>query len=174
MRKYDIQVERIRKAYLYLPGNAVNNFCGKPLRLEEVPHLSAAFSYQYTTAVALRYKSVKPQHFSIDEISNPANLALANKVHLARQLESNQQETQLKLEMNDGRELMESCKVPKGDIDANPMSRDEFITKFMRNAAYSERISCEKASQLLELLENIEQLETMDEVIALLTPETCI
>lgn len=167
--KHDIQIDQIREASLFMPANSVNNFCGKPLRLEEFPHCAAAFSYQYTTAVALRNKSVAPEHFSAAALADPQTLALADKIRLVQWIQSDQKQISLKLDMTDGRELMESSTAPKGDMDANPMTRDEFIAKFMSNVAYSRKISTARARQLLDLLGNLEQLSTLDEVVALLT-----
>ena len=168
-RKHTVQTDQIREASLLLPGSAIDNFCGKPLQFDEFPHCAAAFSYQYTTAVALRYKNVAPAHFSATALADPETMALARKIRLVQWPQTSQRGTGLKLEMTDGRELIETCGVPRGDLDANPMSRAELIEKFMTNVDYSGKISAAQAKNLLDLLENLEQLDTLDRVIDLLT-----
>ncbi len=72
--------------------------------------------------------------------------------------------------MKDGRELSEFTDAPKGDTFRNPMSRDEIIAKYFANVEFSKTITTDKARQLLDLLENLEEVDNVRRVAELLVP----
>jgi 2-methylcitrate dehydratase PrpD len=150
-----------------MSSGSLKNFCGKPWEIGQFPHGDAAFSYLYTVAVALLNKSVKPGHFSPEAIQDPQIKGIVQKIKMMEWPENGMTGTGLKVIMTDGTEIMETCRIAKGD-PANPMSREELMTKFMGNVNYSQKISEAQAKDLLALLENLEELDNMDEIIRLL------
>ena len=70
--------------------------------------------------------------------------------------------------MKDGREFSEFADNPKGTPITNPMSEDEIKDKFRANVKFSKTVSGNNAENVLKLLENLEELDTVQKVVKLL------
>jgi 2-methylcitrate dehydratase PrpD len=170
IRKHDIRVEDIEEAVIYLPAPEMQAFMGQPFKIGEVPHANAAFSCRYTTACALLRGSVTPEHFSEESIRDPRIAALDKKIKVAELPGAKDFSARLVLKMKDGRELAEFTDAPWGDALKNPMTREDIIEKFYGNIAHSKTITEDKARQLLDLLENLEEVDDVRRVAGLLVP----
>jgi 2-methylcitrate dehydratase PrpD len=69
--------------------------------------------------------------------------------------------------MKDGRELTEAIKLARGD-PGNPLSKDDILAKFWTNVEFCGRISTKKAQDFLNLVENLEELDSVRKLIPLL------
>lgn len=172
VRKHDIKAEDIDEVVLYIPRGGLDAFYGQPLRIGDFPQANAAFSCQYAVANALLRGSVKPEHFSEESIRDPQINALIKKIELAELPDAPILSAKLAVKMKDGRELSEFNDSPKGDPVRNPMSKDEIIDKFMANVDFSRTVSRDSAPKVLELLENLEELDSVSKIVELLVPHS--
>jgi 2-methylcitrate dehydratase PrpD len=170
IRNYDVKVQDIEEAVIYLPETEARAFMGQSFSIGDFPHADAAFSCRYTTATALLKGCVKPEHFSEESIREPETLALAHMIQVAEMPGARELSARLVLKMKDGRELAEFTDAPWGDAKNNPMTREDIINKYYVNIAYSKTITMDKARRLLDLLVNLEKAENVSNIIGLLSP----
>ena len=170
VKKHDIKAEDIVEVTIYIPPGGVGGFLEQPFRIGDFPHACAIFSYQYNVANALLRKSVKPEHFSEESIRDPQINALIKKIKLAELPGEPTLKAKLTVKMKEGRELSEFNDSPKGDPATNPMPKDEIIDKFMANVDFSRTVSRDNARKVLELLENLEELDSVNKIVELLVP----
>ena len=118
-------------------------------------------------AVALLYGSVKPEHFTEQAIRDPKITDFIKKIKLTAIPDVEFEAAQLRLIMNDGREFVESQKIARGD-PLNPISKDDILAKFWTNVEFNGRISKEKATKFLQIVENLEEVDSVGRLIPLL------
>jgi 2-methylcitrate dehydratase PrpD len=169
--RYEIKAEDIQKVSLFMPRWNLDNFCGKPLNFGLFPHADAAFSYQYTVAVALMYGSVRPRHFQAEVITDPATLDFVKRVRLLPWPDEEKQDIGIKIELRDGREFFEISRDAKGDFIDNPMSNEEFYDKFWDNVEYSQKIPKANTEILLSRLQNLEKKNNIVDLIGYLVAD---
>jgi 2-methylcitrate dehydratase PrpD len=167
VRKYDIKAEDIRQAVLYVSAGAREHKCGHPFEIGAFPHVNAIFSFEYTLATALLKKSVKPEHFTEQAIGDPEVADFIKKIKLEVHPDVALENARLKLTMKDGRELTGSQEIARGDPQ-NPISRDDILAKFWTNVEFCGRITREKAQTFLDMVANLEELDSVSRLIPLL------
>jgi 2-methylcitrate dehydratase PrpD len=119
-------------------------------------------------ANALLRKSVKPEHFSAEAISDPQIKALISKMSLEELPGAIFQSAELKIIMKDGKQFSEFTDSPKGNSVNNPISKDEIISKFWANVEFSQTVTRKNADRLLKLLGNLEELDQVNRIVELL------
>jgi 2-methylcitrate dehydratase PrpD len=167
-RKHDIKAENIEKVILYLCRKGLDIFMAQPFRIGEFPHGNAAFNCQYTVANALLRGSSKPEHFSEDAIRDPQVNALISKIRLAELPGGPFLSARLEVKMKDGQVFSEFTDTPKGDQQKNPLSKEEIEDKFRANIEFSKVVTRDNGEKVLELLENLEKLNSIKKIIKLL------
>ena len=70
--------------------------------------------------------------------------------------------------LNDGSRFTEWQEYAKGDPLHKPMSNDDIVAKFWTNVEFSGKISKQKASKLLETLQNLDKLDSVRELVPLM------
>jgi 2-methylcitrate dehydratase PrpD len=170
LQQHDIKAEDIVEVTIYIPAGGVGGFLEQPFKIGDFPHTCAIFSYQYTVANALLRKSVKPEHFSEASIRDPQVNALIKKIKLAELPGVPTLSAKLTVKMKDRREFSEFNDSPKGDPVRNPMPKDEIVDKFRANVDFSQTVSRDNAQKVLELLENLEELDSVNKIVELLVP----
>jgi 2-methylcitrate dehydratase PrpD len=168
VKKHNIQAQDIKEAILHVFSGGFHGFGGQRFIIGDYPYANAAFNFRYNVANALLRKSVRTEHFSEESIRDPQLHTLISKINLVELPRAGFQSSKLKLIMKDGRELSESCDVPKGDPLRNPLSKDEIIAKFWENVEYSKTVTAQNANKLLKLLGELEELDSVDKIIELL------
>jgi 2-methylcitrate dehydratase PrpD len=169
IKKYGIQAEDIKEATLYISAGGLAHLCGHPFIIGEFPHAAAIFSSQYTVATALLYNSVRPEHFTETAIRDARVNDMIKKIKLAEWPGAELHAARLSVNLKDGRTLTEECEVVRGD-PTNPLSEEEIVAKFRNNVEFSGTITAEKAEKLLDLLERVEDLDSVSRVVSLLVP----
>ncbi|MFC1933487.1 MmgE/PrpD family protein [Chloroflexota bacterium] len=168
--KHAIDPEEIEEVTIY----AINPLpipagLEKPFGIGSFPHCRAIYSYQYTVANALLRKSVKPEHFVDEAISDPKVNALISKTKVEiRELPGKERGAEIKVRMKDGRELSEFNENERGDTLMDPLSKEEIIAKFRANVAFSQTVTKENAEKVLGLLEKLEELDNLNKLVKLL------
>jgi len=112
-------------------------------------------------------KSVKPEHFTESAIRSPETAAFIKRIKLEKSDDVEFESARLKLIMKDGRELIESQEIARGD-PLNPISKDDILAKFWTNVEFSGKITREKATEFLKTVENLEELDSVRRLIPLL------
>jgi 2-methylcitrate dehydratase PrpD len=161
----DIQEIRIKVAPMHL-----NSPLNQPFVLGDFPQGSASFSYRYAVANALLRKSSKPEHYTEEYIRMPEVARLVQKVRDISALGTSERidSAEVRVKLNDGRELSAGVKAPKGNPLFRPMSQDEIIQKFWDNVSFSKTVSNQNAGKALEMINRLEEIKDTRELVALL------
>jgi 2-methylcitrate dehydratase len=112
-------------------------------------------------------KDVKPEHFTEESIRDPKVHDFMKLIQLAELPGADLYTTRLEVKMKDGKLLSESTQAPKGD-PKNPMSKQNILDKFWYNIEFSRTVSKKNAQKLLDLIENLEGLDSVKEIVELL------
>ncbi|MBN1177120.1 MAG: MmgE/PrpD family protein [Dehalococcoidales bacterium] len=171
MKKHNIKADDVKSVNLELAQGSIDHKCGEPFVIGEFPHGNAAFSYPYAVGTAFVHGSVKPEHFTEDAIRDPRTAIFMQKIKLTPSAYVRFEAAKVTVTHNDGRQFTESCDPAKGDPRVNPMSKDEIIAKYWTNVDFCGRISREKATELLQTLQNLEKLDNIRQLIPLLVAE---
>jgi 2-methylcitrate dehydratase PrpD len=167
--QYDIKTDDIAEVIHYVPKEELELFCAQPFKIGDFSHGNAAFSYQYTVANALLRGSSKPEHFSEEAIRDPKVNALMRKIKFEELPGGGMlSATKLEVRMKDGQRFSEFTDTPKGDPVRNPMSRDEIKDKFRANAEFTRIVTRDNAEKVLELLDNLEEIDSVKQIVELL------
>jgi 2-methylcitrate dehydratase PrpD len=167
-RQHNIKADDIEEVTLYLCQKGLDIFMSQPFRIGEFPHGNAAFNCRYTVACGLLRGDVKPEHFSEEAIRDPQLNALITKIRLAELPGAPFLSAKLEVRMKDGRTFSEFTDTPKGDQQNNPLSTDEIKDKFRANIDFSQTVSRDNAEKVLELLANLEELDSVNKIVKLL------
>ncbi len=169
IKKYDIKADDIREVELELAQGGIDHKCGEPFTAGEFPHASAAFSYQYVIATAFLHGCVKPEHFTEKAIRDPRIMDFTRKIKLTAVDDVRFEAARVNVTLNDGQIFTESQEYARGDPQHNPMSQDEIIAKYWTNVEFTNKISKQKAKELLETLQNLDKLDSVRNLIPLMT-----
>ena len=170
VHQHGIKAPDIKEVNLFVAAGGLDHICGHPFRIGSFPHGNAAFSFQYVVATALMKGSVRPEHFTGESIRDPGIKAFIKKIKLAEWPGVDLHSTRIQVIMNDGREFTASCEVARGDPLKNPVSKDEIIAKFWTNVDFSQAVTRRKAQALLDRLEKLEELDSVNRIVSLLVP----
>lgn len=168
--KHDIEPKDVEAVTVIIPEESYPPIIREPFTMGVVPHVDAIFSLPYTVACALLRRGVRVEHFTDEAMSDPMIAEMTNKVKIAVQEFPNEVflASTVKVRMKDGRELSAHVNVPKGNEIDNPLTREEKRNKFRGNAHFSKKVSVENCEKALRLLENLEEIEDVREIVALL------
>jgi 2-methylcitrate dehydratase PrpD len=169
VRKHGFLADDIKEVVLDLAPGGIDHKCGQPFVTGEFPHGNAIFSYQYTVAAAFLNRCLKPEHFTESAIRDPRIAEFIPRIKFNAMDDVDFEKAYVNVTLNDGRKLTENVTKVKGNPQDNPMSPDEIITKFWTNVEFTGKISQQKASKLLETLQNLDKLDSARTLIPLLT-----
>ncbi len=169
LRLYRPDPSSVRRVICRVPRHAGTGFLAQPWTIGEFPQGNALFSFRYTVATALLRGSVKPAHFT-EEAIRAADVNEFIKMIEVESSSSSDSPWALTVVTEDGRAYSAEVRVPKGDIPGNPLSREELLAKFRDNLSFAGKHSPSAAERLLALLDNLEMLETGEEIVRLLVP----
>jgi len=168
MKKHGFTAEDIGDVNLDLNQGGIDHICGHPLKLGDFPHGNAAFSYQYAVGTALLNGCVKPEHFTEKAIRDPRIHEFIKKIRLTPASDVAFEMARVTITLNDGRSFTEATDTVKGNPMLNPMTKDDILAKFWTNVEFCGMISREKASGFLDMVENIEALDSLRKLTPLL------
>jgi len=168
VKKHNIKPDDIESVNLDLAQGGIDHVCGHPFKIGAFPHGNAAFSYEYATATAFLFGSVRPEHFTEKAIRNPQVTDFIKKIKLTPAKDVEFEKARMTVTLKDRRKLTETCTRVKGDPLDNPMTHEEIIEKFWVNVEFSKKISRKKASELLEKLLKLEKADSVRNLIPLL------
>lgn len=164
----DFKPDDIDAVVLYVPKRDIGAFIGQPFRIGGFPHGSAAFNFRYLVACALVRGSVEPGHFTEESIRDPEVGSLAERIALAELVEAPRLTARVEVRLKSGATLVEAVDVPTGDPIEKPLSRSDIVDKFRANVEFSGTVSRDNSERALELLERLEELDTVEKIVELL------
>jgi 2-methylcitrate dehydratase PrpD len=166
-RDHDIILDDIKKVTICASRGALNDVLGQPFKIGDFPHASAGFSLQYNVASVFLRGSSRPEHFTETAIRDPLITDFIHKIKMAELTEGSMESARIKVMLKDGREYDEYTPVAKGD-PRNPISRQELLAKYYMNVDYSRTISRENAAKALNMIEDLENLDSIRKLTELL------
>jgi len=167
IRKSGVTADDIDTVNLDLAQGGIDHICGSPLKLGSFPHANAAFSYRYAVATAFLFGCVKPEHFTEEAIRNPQVAEFMKKIKLTPSPYVKFEAARVTVILKDGRDFTESCDIARGN-PLNPLSKEEIIDKFWTNVDFCGRLPKQNATELLQMLDNLEKLDSVRKLIPLL------
>jgi 2-methylcitrate dehydratase PrpD len=168
IKKYDFKTDDIASVNLEVAPGGIDHIVGHPFKIGPFPHGNAAFSYEYTVATAFYFGSVKPEHMTESAIRNPQITEFIKKIKLTAVNDVEFEKARMIVTLKDGRKFTETVTKVKGDPQTNPMTHDEIIAKFWVNVEFSKKINKKKATQLVEILINLEKVTSVRKLIPLM------
>ena len=144
----------------------------RPVEVKRHPRnqVNAQFSLFYEIACGLVRGRVLPESFTEEAIKDAEIARLSDLItwEINPEFEAvypTKYPARVTVTMEDGSTYVGEVEYPKGDPEY-PATREEVVTKFRNNAANT--IGSVKAERIIELVDKIETLETIDELIACL------
>jgi 2-methylcitrate dehydratase len=162
-------VEDIQEVHIKTLQTAVNIMAGDAEKWHPANRETADHSMPYTAAVALRYGTVEPRHFSPEYWSDPQLLALVQKVKVSVSEEANRRAPEAMLSTvevvnSSGQRFAAEVAYHRGHYK-NPMSDQEIEAKF--RALAQDSLTSRQVDALLDRLWNLEQVTDIGEVISM-------
>ncbi|HEY4576269.1 MAG TPA: MmgE/PrpD family protein [Yaniella sp.] len=165
----DEAFNHIDQVIVHVTPRTAQGFVGNSFSVGTCPEVSAAFSIHYTTAAALVYGTVRPEHMTLDAMQDPRIQAMLERIVIRGTLDPTEVLTaEVEINLHDGQRLMQRVDAPRGDIYHSPLSEAEILEKFHQNVAYSQRMSTTAAQELLEQIQKLAELPSMTELLDLL------
>jgi 2-methylcitrate dehydratase len=165
MGQNNFHVDEIEEVVIHVPyGQTANFYYAKPFVIRDFPQGDAAFSYIYTVATALVNKSVGLQNFTEEAIRDPRIKSIIEKIKMVERPEGAELGIQVDLRLTNGRQFSEYKSEPR-DWATKPTPRGQIIAKFLQQVAFSKTISRKKAESVLELLQDLERLESVGKLL---------
>ncbi|NTU88939.1 MAG: MmgE/PrpD family protein [Actinobacteria bacterium] len=165
----DVNLDDIEAIVIHATPRTCAGFVGQPFEIGPIPQVSGAFSIRFTAANAILRGTVRPEHYALEMMEEPAMQMLLDKIDLVPTLDANQYQTsEVEIKMKDGTVFFSRCDVPKGEIYKSPMSSQEIIDKFYANVEFSGAIKRGAADKVLEIVNGLETAENLDSMFALL------
>jgi 2-methylcitrate dehydratase PrpD len=167
IRNHDIAGDDIEKVIIYASPGVLKDVLGQPFVIGDFPHACAGFSLQYNVASVLLRGSSLPEHFTEEAIRDPAISDFVKKITMAELTQGNMESGRVKVIMKDGREFDDFTDIARGD-PRKPISREELLAKYWTNIEFSRTISRENAEAVIDIVEDLENLDSVRKLVNLL------
>jgi len=132
----------------------------------EVPN----FNLRFDLALALVMGAVIPQYFEEKYQNDPEIVRVATEV-IDVEYSPDMKDlfsADVKILMKDGSFVSKFIGHPKGTLNADPLTREEFLNKYYTNMEYSGMVTRERADEILEAIEHFEDIEDINDFVALM------
>lgn len=168
--RHAVRPETIERVLVHVTSRTKQGFVGQPFEVGESPEVSAAFSIRYTTAVGLLYGTVRPEHLTIERISDPLVTEMIARIELIDSLPPNETLTaEVEILLRSGERYRHRTDAPKGDIHHNPMSAEDVAEKFFANVDFGGSIAVEQARDIAAMIAELERIDDVGSLTKLLT-----
>lgn len=167
--KHTIDPDKVDKIIVSVPTSQVKGFVGKPFIPGKTPQVDGVFSIIYTVANTLLRKRVRPEDFTHEAIFDSQIQTLINKIELTDKYQESKPVYEVTVFLSEGEVLKgHATAFPKGEIFENPQTREQIKEKFRLNASFSNMVSDKNAEEAMAMIENLENLDNVRDLIALL------
>jgi 2-methylcitrate dehydratase len=135
---------------------------GRPFEPGRSPQASAQFNLQYAIASLMVRGPLMLEHYEDGAVLHDGVLGFLRRVHVVEDPSIDTEfRSRLSISLRGGSRVEVECGPPRGHPE-NPMSRDEVIEKFMRNARRSSRPLDDGTAK--EVVGRVLRMESMGDV----------
>jgi 2-methylcitrate dehydratase PrpD len=164
----DIKAEDIQEVVIHVPyGHMKSSYYAQPFKIRDFPQVDAAFSYICTVAASLVNKSFGLENFTEESVRDPRVKSVVDKIKMVEQPKGAELGMQVDLCLANGNQFSQYI-AENIEWAKNPTPREQIIEKFRKQVAFSKTISPQKADNVLELVQDLERLESIDELVKLM------
>lgn len=132
----------------------------------EIPN----FNLRFDLALAIVLGAVIPEYFEDKYQNDPEIVRVATElVDIA--YDPNMKDlfsANVEITLKDGTKVSKFIEHPKGTLNADPMTRDEFLNKYFTNMEYSGMVSRKVAEEILEACEHFEDVKDINDFVAMM------
>jgi 2-methylcitrate dehydratase PrpD len=161
----DINADDIEEVTIFVHPGA-SPFLNQPFKMGDSQQ-KALFNYCYGAANVLLRKYPKLEHYTENAIRDPKVIALAGRVKVVP-IQQNATGVELRVKMKDGREFSASRNAPARGMASNRLTRQEILDKFWANIDFSNTVSRKNSEKAINMLENLENVDSVSEIVKLL------
>jgi 2-methylcitrate dehydratase PrpD len=165
-REHDIRFADVAKIEVSIP----------PLRYQRHYHpevktgLRGKFAVNYVVALAFLDGKLEIDTFTDAKVNAPQVQEFLRKVHVIidETIPEPGPYCPVSVELKDGTRFSHTARIAKGHPE-NPMTEEEVLDKFRSNA--KSLLSAERCEELIRAIRNLETMEDLEQLTALLTPD---
>ena len=132
----------------------------------EIPN----FNLRFDLALALVKGGVIPEYFEDSYQNDPEIVRVATEL-IDVAYSSDMKDlfsADVEITLKDGTRLSRFIGHPKGTLNADPMTREEFLDKYFTNMEYSGFVSRTQAEEILDACEHFEDVDNVNDFVALM------
>ncbi|HTY82410.1 MAG TPA: MmgE/PrpD family protein, partial [Dehalococcoidales bacterium] len=169
VRNNEFNAEDIVSANINTAPMHYDSPLNQPWEIGDFPQANGIFSLRYQLASVLVRKNVKIEYLTEPFIRDAAAGALARKITVTGDVPPEQIErSEVTVKMKDGRTMHTEVECARGNALKKPLSKDDIITKFRDNVAFSKTISKTASEKVLDILNHIEEVKDVSALVKLL------
>jgi 2-methylcitrate dehydratase PrpD len=167
---HKIDVEDIDEIIIGVSARQIDGYAATPFKKGDSQQ--AALFYQgYSAANVLLRKGARLEHYTQEAVEDPKIVALCSKVRHVPITHENPLMAELTVKMTNGREYVAAFNHPQSrGYPQFPLTEEELIEKYWHNFDFCGRIPKKNAESVLEMINNLEKVDDVAEMVALLAP----
>jgi 2-methylcitrate dehydratase PrpD len=167
LQEHDINTGDIAEIIIGVAPPQVDSYLNQPFEMGD-SQPKALFNFYYSAASALLRKGARVEHYTEEAIREPEAVELAGRGKVVPTQQKNGA-TELEIKMQDGKEYSSVYKHPHmRGYPLYPLTKEELIEKYWNNINFSKAVSKENAEKALDMLENLEKVDSVSKIIKLL------
>ncbi|WP_165054600.1 MULTISPECIES: MmgE/PrpD family protein [unclassified Adlercreutzia] len=164
-----IDPDEVESFVVYL-DEETPSFLNADFTFGDTNQVQGAFSGRFTAASAALNGYLRPESYLPDAMTAPK---LSKMLDIMR-IETDGSlgslwHSRARIELKDGTIYESDVDYTLGDFDRSPLDDERVLEKFYRNVAYAGLVDCKQAERAAELLLNVEELDSLDEIFDNLT-----
>jgi 2-methylcitrate dehydratase PrpD len=171
VKENDINPEEIKDIQIDLPPKSKTSFLIQPFRTGPSLKATAILNTTFNVANVFLRGDVGLGHYRDEAILDSRIKNLTDKIRINTTASGEKFYCEITVKMGDGSVFSAITEEPRGDYRNKPITKGEIREKFFASAAFSGAISLEQAERALDLLDRLETLDSLTELINVLTPE---
>jgi 2-methylcitrate dehydratase PrpD len=167
LQEHDINAEDIVEVTIGIAPGQVDSYLNQPFQMGD-SQPKALFNFYYSAASALLRRGARVEHYTEEAIREPEVVELAGRTNVVATQQKNGA-AELKVKMKDGKEYSTVYKHPHmRGYPLYPLTKEELTEKYWNNINFSKVVSKENAEKALDMLENLEKVDSVSKIIKLL------
>jgi 2-methylcitrate dehydratase PrpD len=166
-----VRADRIDRVVVHVTPRTAAGFVGQRFDPGDCPEVSAAFSIHYTAAAALAFGTVRPEHLAPEAMADPRVQRLLDRIEIQGTLDDGEVLTaEVEVRLSGGSVLRQRVDSPLGDVHHAPLTQEQILDKYRLNAAFSGRLSAERAERVATEVASFQDLPGVAPLVALMVP----
>ena len=151
-------------------AQGTKSFVGVGFEFGMTKQYEGAFSIDFLVASAILYGHVGPESYKYERMTSEELKAMLSKIEVLGDLEDSYgvNGALAEIELADGSTLSHLTEIAKGDFYRTRLSREGLLDKYYSNVRFGEVISRETADRIVEMIDDLENLDDLSSLIALI------